>query len=123
MLSGIPQVAQIGPSLVAKNGTPFCLFTTVPVSIAAGAGELARGTVLSRKEDGTCEVMATGGTPAYVLADPVDASGTEAVAAVAYRSGNFNPDAVTVAEGYTLTAADKDTLRKYDIIFTRVLPE
>ena len=28
MLSGIPQVAQIGPSLVAKNGTPFCLFTT-----------------------------------------------------------------------------------------------
>lgn len=29
MLSGIPQVAQIGPSLVAKNGTPFCLFTTV----------------------------------------------------------------------------------------------
>ena len=27
MLSGIPQVAQIGPSLVAKNGTPFCLFT------------------------------------------------------------------------------------------------
>ena len=29
MLSGIPQVAQIGPSLVAKNGTPFCLFTAV----------------------------------------------------------------------------------------------
>ena len=83
----------------------------VPVSIVAGAGELARGTVLSCKEDGTCEVMAAGGTPAYVLA------------AVAYRSGNFNPDAVTVAEGYTLTAADKDTLRKYDIIFTRVLPE
>ena len=96
---------------------------TTGVNIAAGAGKLARGTVLSRKEDGTCEVMATGGTPAYVLADPVDASGTEAVAAVAYRSGNFNPDAVTVAEGYTLTAADKDTLRKYDIIFTRVLPE
>ena len=31
MLSGIPQVAQIGPSLVAKNGTPFCLFTQVPI--------------------------------------------------------------------------------------------
>ena len=96
---------------------------TTGVNIAAGAGKLARGTVLSRKEDGTCEVMATGGSPAYILADPVDASGVEAVAAVAYRSGNFNPDAVTVAEGYTLTAADKDTLRKYDIIFTRVLPE
>ena len=33
----------------------------VPVSIVAGAGELARGTVLSCKEDGTCEVMAAGG--------------------------------------------------------------
>ena len=96
---------------------------TTGVNIAAGAGKLARGTVLSRKEDGTCEVMATGGSPAYILADPVDASGTEAVAAAAYRSGNFNPDAVTVAEGYTLTAADKDALRKYDIIFTQVLPE
>ncbi len=96
---------------------------TTGVNIVAGAGKLARGTVLSRKEDGTCEVMATGGSPAYILADPVDASGVEAVAAVAYRSGNFNPDAVTVAEGYTLTAADKDALRKYDIIFTQVLPE
>ncbi len=96
---------------------------TTGVNISAGAGKLARGTVLSRKEDGTCEVMATGGSPAYILADPADASGTEAVAAVAYRSGNFNPDAVTVAEGYTLTAADKDALRKYDIIFTQVLPE
>ena len=34
MLSGIPQVAQIGPSLVAKNGTPFCLFTKADCSIA-----------------------------------------------------------------------------------------
>ena len=31
---------------------------TTGVNIAAGAGELARGTVLSRKDDGTCEVMA-----------------------------------------------------------------
>ena len=96
---------------------------TVPVSIAAGAGDLVRGTVLSRKEDGTCEVMATGGTPAYVLADPVDASGTEAVAAVVYRSGNFNPHAVIVAEGYALTAADKDNLRKYDIVFTDMMED
>ena len=94
---------------------------TTGVNIAAGAGKLARGTVLSRKEDGTCEVMAAGGTPAYILVDPVDASGTEAVAAVVYRSGNFNPDEVIVSEGYALTAADKDTLRKYDIVFTNMM--
>lgn len=55
---------------------------TVGVKIVAGAGKLERGTVLSRKPDGTCEVMDTGGTPAYILADPVDASGGDAVAAV-----------------------------------------
>ena len=94
---------------------------TMGVKVAAGTGNLARGTVLSRKDDGTCEVMAAGGTPAYILADPVDASGAEAVAAVAYRSGNFNPHAVIVGEGYTLTAADKDNLRKYDIVFTDMM--
>ena len=50
-----------------------------------------------------------------------DASGTEAVAAVAYRCGNFNPDEIIVGEGYTLADADKDTLRKYDIVFTEML--
>ena len=96
---------------------------TTAVKIAAGAGELERGTVLSRKDDGTCEMMADGGTAAYILADPVDASGEEDVAAVAYRSGNFNPNAVIVGEGYALTAAAKDTLRKYDIVFTNMLED
>lgn len=96
---------------------------TTAVKVAAGAGELARGTVLSRKDDGTCEVMAEGGTAAYILADPVDASGAEDVAAVAYHSGNFNPNAVIVADGYALTDADKDTLRKYDIVFTNMMED
>lgn len=94
---------------------------TTAVKIAAGAGVLARGTVLSKNEDGTCGIMATGGTAAYILADPVDASGSEVVAAVAYRSGNFNPAAVIVAADYTLSAEDKDTLRKYDIVFTDMM--
>ncbi len=96
---------------------------TTVVNIAAGAGKLARGTVLSRKEDGTCEVMAAGCSPAYILADPVDASGSAAVTAVVYRSGNFNPHAVIVGEGYTLTVADKDNLRKYDIVFTDMMED
>lgn len=110
---------------------------TMPVKIAAGEGELKRGTILTAKEDGTyvvCGRKVTTGegdsaqttvyaNPSAILTDDVDASGTTAVAAVAYRSGNFNADAVTVAEDYTLSLTDKDTLRKYDIIFTRVLPE
>ena len=56
----------------------------------------------------------------------VDAGGataTTAVAAIAYRSGNFNPHAVIVAKDYTLTAADKDNLRKYGIVFTDMMED
>ncbi|MBQ6164778.1 MAG: hypothetical protein IJK23_09925 [Clostridia bacterium] len=56
-----------------------------------------------------------------ILADDVDATGEADVTAVAYRCGNFNPDAVIAGEGYTLTDADIDALRKYDIIFTQML--
>lgn len=96
---------------------------TVPVKIAAGSGVLERGTVLSRKDDGTCEVMKAGGNAAYILHTAVDASGSEDVPAVAYQSGNFNPDAVISGEGYELTEADKDALRKYGILFTRMLED
>ena len=96
---------------------------TSAVKISAGAGELKRGTILCAKDDGTYEPMKDGGSPAYILVSDVDASGTEPVAAAVYRSGNFNINAVIVADGYTLTAADKDTLRTYDIVFTDMMEE
>lgn len=108
---------------------------TMGIKIAAGEGALKRGTLLTAKDDGTyvvCgkkEVASEGedatttiySDPSAVLADDVDANGTSAVVAVAYRSGNFNPNAVIVGDGYALTAADKDTLRKYDIVFTNMI--
>ena len=33
-----------------------------------------------------------------------------------YRAGNFNTKALIVAEGYELTEADRDSLRKYRIV-------
>lgn len=123
---------------------------TMPVKIAAGEGQLKRGSLLCAKEDGTyglygkpasgTSTVAEGGvdstedpgaavgdtpsgTPSAILVADVDASGAEAVAAAAYRCGNFNPDAVILGEGCELTAADKDALRKYDIIFTRMLED
>lgn len=108
---------------------------TMGIKVAAGEGLLKRGTILARKEDGTyviCGKSETDGegesakttvyaNPSAVLTEDVDASGTAAVTAVAYRSGNFNPDEIIVSEGYALTSADKDTLRKYDIVFTHML--
>lgn len=85
------------------------------IKIAAGQGALVRGTVLAQSDDG-CVVLntATTGKAAYILTDDVDA--TEAVSATGYRSGNFNTAALVVAEGYELTAADRDALRKYGIV-------
>ena len=110
---------------------------TMGIKVAAGEGVLKRGTILTAKDDGTyviCGKKVTTGdgesaqtttysNPSAILVEDVDASGASAVAAAAYRSGNFNPAAITVAAGYTLSAADKDTLRKYDIVFTDMMDD
>ena len=110
---------------------------TMGVKVAAGEGLLKRGTLLTAKSDGTYVIcgkkVTTGegesattttyGNPSAVLTVDVDASGSTAATAVAYRSGNFNPNAVIVAKDYTLTAADKDNLRKYDIVFTNMMED
>ena len=110
---------------------------TMGVKVAAGEGLLKRGTLLTAKSDGTYVIcgkkVTTGegesattttyGNPSAVLTVNVDASGSTAATAVAYRSGNFNPHAVIVAKDYTLTAADKDNLRKYDIVFTDMMDD
>lgn len=110
---------------------------TMGVKVAAGEGLLKRGTLLTAKSDGTYVIcgkkVTTGegesattttyGNPSAVLTMDVDASGSTAATAVAYRSGNFNPHAVIVAKDYTLTAADKDNLRKYDIVFTDMMED
>lgn len=59
-------------------------------------------------------------TVSCILADPVDATDADATG-VAYRSGNFNPAAVILPTGYTLTDDDIDALRRFDIIFTQML--
>ena len=107
-------------NLIAKL-TPTA--ETFGVKVKAGEGELARGTVLAATSAGTYEVLGktSGAVASCILADPVDASGEAAATAVAYRSGNFNRAALTVASGYTMTAADEDNLRKYDIIFTDMM--
>ena len=58
------------------------------------------------------------GIPAAILADDVTVTDDGDATAVAYRCGNFNRNALIVGEGYTLTAADEDALRHYDIILT-----
>lgn len=113
------KVGEIGQdNLVAKLFPPA---ETFGVTIPAGAGVLARGTVLALV-DGAYAVLASGNTGKAncVLADDVDASGDAPVTAVAYRTGHFNINALIVADGYTITAADKEELRKGGILLSEM---
>lgn len=85
------------------------------VEIAAGQGILKRGTLLAPGDAGYVIMDATTtGKPAFILADDTDT--TAKVTAEVYRSGCFAENHVIVKDGYTITDADKDALRKYDII-------
>ena len=106
-------------NLIAKLFPPAEPFG---VKIAAGQGVLARGAVLALS--GTDYVVLdseTTGKANCVLSDPVDASGESPVAAVAYRTGHLNRKALIVAEGYTMTAADEEELRKGGILLSDML--
>lgn len=96
-----------------------------------------RGTILAMSSrDGKCVILGTTAqaavsgespvaaeelTPHCILADDVTVGKTADAVAVAYRCGNFNRAAVIVKSGYTLSAADEDTMRKYDIILTDMM--
>lgn len=125
------QVGEIGQdNLIAKLYPPA---QTTGVTLRAADKEtiLPRGTVLSvSSTDGLLVQLGTEAaaadpdttgstaetlTAAYILCDDTTV-GTENTPTVAYRAGCFNADALTVADGYTITAADEDALRKYGII-------
>lgn len=117
----VNKVGEIGQdNLIAKLFPPA---ETFGVTIKAGEGELARGTVLVLGEDGTYTVLGTDttGKANCVLSDPVDASGSDNVTGVAYRTGHFNSRALIVSEGYTMTVQDKEELRKGGILLSEMM--
>lgn len=52
-----------------------------------------------------------------VLCDNVTVGTDDDVNVVVYMAGCFDPNKVTVQESYTITEADKDELRKRNIVF------
>lgn len=114
LLSNIGTTEQ--DNLIAKIFPPA---EVTGVTIAKGEAETTykRGTVLAADAEGKCAIMNTGLSPAYILAEDVTVGTDADAAAVAYRTGCFNAEAVTVADSYELSVADKDALRKYGIVF------
>ncbi len=114
------KVGEVGQdNLIAKLFPPT---ETFGIKVAGGEGVLKRGTVMALS--GTDYVVLdaeTTGKANCVLSDPVDASGESPVTAVAYRTGHLNRKALIVAEGYTMTAADEEELRKGGILLSDML--
>lgn len=87
------------------------------VELAAGQGVLERGTLLATSDDGMVMISdATTGKANAILAEAADA--TEAATGIAYRTGHFNANKLIVAEGYEITAADKEALRVAGILIS-----
>ena len=88
---------------------------------------LVRGTILAMSSgsagDGKLVVLGTTAasnetlTPDCILCDDVEVGTSADVKAAVYTAGCFDPNKVTVKSGYTVSAADYDTLRKYGIVF------
>ena len=87
------------------------------------SGVVKRGTVLSGTPGGAdfavLSAAASASKALYVLAEDCDT--TEDTVGIAYRTGHFNRNALIVGEGYALTAADEEILRKSGILVADAL--
>lgn len=102
---------------------------TPPVQVRGGviatAGVYVRGTVFAKSSsDNKLHVLGAEGeglTPDCVLCDDITTEEADATVAV-YTAGCFDPEKVTLADGYTMTEADKDGLRERGIVFKAASP-
>lgn len=110
---------------------------TPPVRVEGGviakltaATVYKRGTLLAKSaKDGLLHILgekppepASGETadtytPDCILCDDTEVGTEEDTPVEVYAAGCFDPQKVTLADGYTMTQADKDKLRAYSIVF------
>lgn len=86
------------------------------VAVKLAAGSYERGTIITGAAGGNLAKLAAAinvENATFVLCDDVEAEAGEV--SFAYRSGHFNAGALKTNGTYTLTAADKEALRKAGI--------
>lgn len=89
---------------------------SVSITVAEGT-TLARGTLIG--SDGKIYAGTDGQTPDCILTDEVVGTGAATVV-TAYKSGNFNKNALVVASDYTITSADIENMRKVGLFVESV---
>ena len=88
----------------------------------AAPATLKRGTLLGKADSGLLAIYDGTGTPDCILCDDTEVGTAEDVPVDVYVAGCFDPEKVTVGDGYTITQADKDKLRTYSIVFKAATP-
>ena len=107
LITGLNPPARVDGGTIAKLAAPAVL---------------KRGTLLGKAESGLLSVYDGTGTPDCILCDDTEVDTAEDVPVDVYVAGCFDPEKVTVADGYTITQADKDKLRTYSIAFKAATP-
>ncbi len=101
-----------------------------PVRVTAGViakpsapAVYKRGTLLGKAEGtGLLSIYDGSATPDCILCDDTEFAAEADAEVTVYAAGCFDPNKVIVADGYTLTRADLDKLRTYDIVLTAAAP-
>lgn len=102
LITGLTPPIRVDGGVIAKMAAPTLL---------------KRGTLLGKAGTGLLAAYDGTGTPDCILCDDTEV-GTEAdIPVEVYAAGCFDPQKVTLADGYTMTQADKDKLRAYSIVF------
>ena len=113
-------IATIGSDNLFVENIPEADVVTVTLT---ASGVVKRGTVLSGTPGGAdfaaLSAEASTSKALYVLAEDCDTA--EDTVGIAYRTGHFNRNALIVGEGYALTAADEEVLRKSGILVADAL--
>lgn len=111
LIAGTDPVLRVGTALLRAD--------------ASNAITIKRGTVLAKSsKDNKLVSLGTAADgdetfEAYgVLSDDITLPAGEDINAPIYIGGKFNLNKIITANSYTMTEADKDTLRKYNIEFT-----
>lgn len=105
----------VTPSAVTEvkvDGTATTAYTYNKVT-----GELEFSEAPANTKTIAVKFVTGGGNADCILCDDVVVGTSEDVIATVYTAGCFNTAKTIVAEGYTMTSADYDSLRKYGIVF------
>ena len=104
---------RIGSAVVRKGSEAVSLKRGTVMAKSGTDGKLV---VLGSKADSGETLEAYG-----ILADDIEVDTDEDYVAQIYISGKFNSNKITLADSYTMSETDKDTLRKYNIEFVAAL--